>query len=43
MLSLFKKKQASLDAYGVELSASKHTNGTGGGAIIEINAWVYRF
>ena len=43
MFSIFKKKQASLNAFGVELSASKHTNGFGGGAILEMTGWVYRF
>ena len=42
MFSIFKKKRASLNAFGVKVSASKHTNGTGGGAIMEMHAWTYR-
>jgi hypothetical protein len=38
MFHFFNKKHAVLNDFGVELSASTHTNGTGGGAIMEITA-----
>jgi hypothetical protein len=42
MLSLFKRKQITLDAMGAAIVASAHTHGHAGGSMHEVTVWVYQ-